>query len=298
VPTNFKKLVINPFAIGEGIIKMPTPNENIVAGLQKHRSKITGAYVGPYDGPTGPNLASLAGAPKSLAEIITLKKDSRARLLKLKVSVAFQESDIAKKTEAIKAEWNRNTDIPASARKKYAEEAITRYRKERVAASDEADWADVAALGTAEARMKSIKDHWNATSMLAREGLGTPELAFYLERVANSGPAELTNLGREAIITNNRLLGAAVMTKLGSLNKSNRDLVPFTSIELAETLLATDLAQVREAMRVTINNAQDGINTRKAYESTRPQGGLSKIKLALDRAEETGVLDTDGSEGE
>ncbi|MEX2123257.1 MAG: hypothetical protein WD795_05160 [Woeseia sp.] len=123
----------------------------------------------------------------------------------------------------------------------------------------------------------------NATSWLARAGLGSTERANLQATLAGAGKAELLSMAQQAQISGNRILAAAAVTANERLTRRDR---PFVSIEYASRLVGDEHGQWLEAIagaRDKLNRVRDLDNLfTKGGESptTKIERGLAKRKAA------------------
>lgn len=83
-------------------------------------------------------------------------------------------------------------------------------------------------------------------ALLSSSGLGSRERSEYLAQLRNAGPAELSTYARLAIARGDKLLGAAVLSRLDSLPRDGR---PFTAHDLAEKLVGDDHRKLTQAAK-------------------------------------------------
>lgn len=150
------------------------------------------------------------------------------------------------------------------------------------------------AAGTDEERTERLKElvgidreaiaweplYASPVQMLSRVGLGSPERSRYQEQLASAGPRELLNYAQWAERTGDRVLAAAVITRLDTLPTPQR---PIKATEYALRIIGEDFGQVRDAFKRIRNATQHAINVNREFERGRVDS-KAKIGLALARA--------------
>lgn len=115
--------------------------------------------------------------------------------------------------------------------------------------------------------------------MLGRVGLGSPERSRYQEQLASAGPRELQNHAQWALAHGDKILAAAVLSRLDALPAGQR---PLRASDFAQQVVGDELKQVREALRKVRAAAQHAINVNRDFERHRVDA-TAKIALGLAR---------------
>jgi len=110
-------------------------------------------------------------------------------------------------------------------------------------------------------------------------GLGSPERSRYTEQLREAGPRELQNYADWARHTGDRLLGAAVLSRLDTLPATSR---PFKATEFAMSLVGEDFQATRKAIERIRQAAQRAVNANRDFESGRTDA-VAKISMGLAR---------------
>ena len=155
-------------------------------------------------------------------------------------------------------------------------------------------------MDAADKQIKNVSALYrNPVIMLQREGLGTEQRSRYMDQLRNSGPAELEAMAQLATVTNNVILGAAVLSTIdGISSKRDRDAVNVSRDELSTILVGDQFEKAQEAIRISANRVQASLQANHRLELGKDTNSVEKIGLALRRQQETGVLDDDDGEGE
>lgn len=119
----------------------------------------------------------------------------------------------------------------------------------------------------------------NPVQMLGRVGLGSPERSRYQEQLAGAGPRELMNHAQWALAHGDKILAAAVLSRLDALPAGQR---PLRAADFAEQVVGDELKQVRDALRKVRTAAQHAINVNRDFERNRVDA-TAKIALGLAR---------------
>jgi len=262
---------------------MPTSNEKIVAG------------VAARGGHSDSSLAKFARGPKTLAELTEVAARSSLALERLRKIIALRDGEIAQRSAEIRREWNARTELGRDMREAMAEKEIAAYRRNVLTTTEQDRSAVLSELRGFEAEVGAVAALWESPAhLLMREGLGSEERSRYLGQMQYAGPAEVSNLAAFAVSTGNRVLGAAVLSKLDSMSPENRKLAGVSRQDLAQVLTGGDHERARESILVARNRVQEGVNINRAFEAAKPRGGLDRIKLALSKRGETGILEDPG----
>ena len=132
-----------------------------------------------------------------------------------------------------------------------------------------------------------VKDGWSdPVAVLMRSTRADPHRATYAANLANSGPVEIKNALRDAVLTGDCALAAAAFGRLDSFDKSARAHVTYSKKDVAESLVSEEWAKARQFIAISEiaeNEAEiaDDEATGKKIASTRKIGlGIKKRDLA------------------
>ena len=114
-------------------------------------------------------------------------------------------------------------------------------------------------------------------TVFARSGLGTPERSAYQQQLDGSGIVELKNAALLAVATNNKVLGAALVSILDRMPARSR---PFSAQDLADKLVGAETRQVQDAITAVKLAAQRAIIRNREWEAGKVRP-LDRVKLAL-----------------
>lgn len=87
--------------------------------------------------------------------------------------------------------------------------------------------------------------------------------------MAHSGLTEVASFAALAVNTGNKILGAAVVSKLDALPKRERELVDVSRQELANILCGDDHRKAQEAITIARNRVQSSLNLNREFERGR-----------------------------
>ena len=99
--------------------------------------------------------------------------------------------------------------------------------------------------------------------MLSRVGLGSPERSRYTEQLRHVGPPELENYARWAQHKGDRILAAAVLSRLDALPTKQR---PIKATEYANSLLGDEFREIETAFKRIHLATQRAINANREFE--------------------------------
>ena len=173
--------------------------------------------------------------------------------------------------ESRRLEWNR---------------AASQIRRAVLKDSDGERWDALRAMTEGEQAALAAESQFASPSMiLARAGLGSEVRSRYLEQIASAGPLELRNFSEHAKRTGDRVLGAAIMTRLDSLKKAERDLAGVSRAKLAESLCGEDFRAAQKAIRTIKVTLRESLARNRSFENGKPVNARDAVGIALMRQE-------------
>lgn len=217
----------------------------------------------------------------SSAEIIELSEYASRRAEKLGTVIEDLEKGIAAKADAAARSAAAAGFPPVdqdTARKKVASKA----RGELAQSSSDTRWGyieEVSAAGSATDLTATL--FATPLAVLARSGLGTPERTNYQVQLKGAGNVELRNMAAFAVATENRALGAAVVSVVERMPRRERPLNP---ADLADRLVGEETRRVQNAIAKIKLAAATARNLNTEFE-TGKRDGLGRMKLALQNRE-------------
>lgn len=246
--------------------------------------------------PIPENLTRFTFGPSTVQGLITRAADAEEYFKEFNNRLARAEITLGQRTEKEVANIERlgRTFSPAE-RKRAIDQETAGLRREVDRETEAGRWEVLKSLKRAEDEILAVESQFATPAiLLAREGLGTPERSRFLEQLAHSGPAEVANFAAHAVATNNRILGAAVMSKLDALGKRERDLVGVSRQELATALVGKDHANAQAAIARIKNRMREAMNANRAFSTgSRHLTAQGKIAMGLRRGAEKGAADDD-----
>ena len=115
--------------------------------------------------------------------------------------------------------------------------------------------------------------------MLSRMGLGSSERSRYHEQLRDAGPRELQNYAEWARYKGDRLLAAAVLSRLDKLPTTSR---PFKAVEFATDIVGEEFQQTKKAIERIRLAVQRAVNANRDFERGRVDA-TAKISMGLAR---------------
>ncbi len=203
-----------------------------------------------------------------IASFETLAKEREAQVL-----------GVAKKYGATSGEYDQATRRTVEqATRNSALKQAREYRRTLAASSESERFDRLQALKKLDSRVVELEPLFESpVQVLSREGLGTPERSRYHEQLSAAGPRELQNYAQWAVANGNRILAAAVLSRLDALPREQR---PMVAVEFANKVVGEEYKQTRDAMRRIRLATQSAINVNRDFERGRPDP-TSKIALGL-----------------
>ena len=228
-------------------------------------------------------IAQIGGKLLNGGELVNLVEYASRRADKFAATIATLEAGIAARA-AEAAESLAKADFPREAQKQAAAKMGAKARAEVTQASDAARWETMKELNAAaESLALTASLYASPVVVLSRQGLGSPERSAYQMQVASAGPTELANLATFAIATQNRALGAALLSALDAMPARSR---PFSAQELADKLCGDETRAILASVEAVRTANQRAINANRAFRRGRTDP-LAAVTMALRKKKET-----------
>lgn len=209
----------------------------------------------------------------SLAEVAARRAEKFGKLIDtLDAGIATRAADAAE--SLARAGFNPSDQQAA------ADKAAATARREVMTNSSDARWQHLKELNAAAESLATTAALWaSPVTVLARQGLGTPERTAYQQQLEGSGIVELRNAATLAVATGNKALGAALVSIIDRMPARSR---PFSAHDLADRLVGEETRAVQAAIAAVKTAAQRSIVMNREWESgrTRP---VDRIRLALNK---------------
>lgn len=228
-------------------------------------------------------IAQIGGKLLNGGELVNLAEYASRRADKFAATIASLEAGIAARA-AEAAESLARADFPKEAQKQAAAKMGAKARVEVTQASDAARWETLKELNAAaESLALTAVLYASPVVVLSRQGLGSAERSAYQMQVASAGPTELANLATFAIATQNRALGAALLSALDAMPARSR---PFSAQELADKLCGDETRAILASVETVRTANQRALNANRVFLRGRADP-LAAVKLALRNKKET-----------
>lgn len=161
-----------------------------------------------------------------------------------------------------------------------AQREARQYRRELVAGSDKERTERLQQLAELEAEASRLTPLYQSpVQLLSRMGLGSPERSRYQDQLREAGARELQNYADWARYTNDRILGAAVLSRLDALPAKNR---LFKAMEFAASLVGEEFEQAKRSITRTRVAMQRAVNANRDFERGQVDA-TAKISMGLAR---------------
>ncbi len=213
----------------------------------------------------------------STAEVISLAEVAARRAEKFGAMIDTLTAGIAARA-AEAAQSAKAAGFPPDLQKQAATQTAAKAKAELLANSDKERWDRIRELTAAEESLATVDRLFaNPIAVLARSGLGSAERVNFAAAVATSGPAELRQFAEFAVATKNRVLGAALLSRLDALPAKNR---PFSAHELADKLCGEETRAVRASIDAVRNATNRALTANRAFTAGK-SNPLDTIKMGL-----------------
>lgn len=215
------------------------------------------------------------------AEVISLAEVAAKRAEKLGAVIAELEAGVARRGEDAAASAAA-AGFPKIDQQSAARKIAEKARAEISANSEDARWSYLREVNAAaEAVALTAALFASPQTVLARAGLGSAERTHYQQQLEGSGPVELRNMAALALATNNKALGAAIMSVVERMPRRER---PVSPAELAERLVGEETRLVQNAVARIRHAAQAALNLNREFASGKARPA-ERLKLALNKRE-------------
>ena len=280
---------------------MSNPIEKIGRGLDAHeRAKADGSF----------RMSNLVGAPVSVSDLNKVAEHStrlrdRLKLLASGVSKAVEthRAETEKRYSEVGKEQDENgvvrDTLGPDRRRRMIEGEVARFRKEALQASAEERGHLMAELRANNEKIAAVADMWSdPVAVLMRSTRADSKRSTYAANLSSSGPIEVVNALRDAVLTGDKALAAAALSRLDAMPKDSRKLVRLSKRDVAEPLVSDEWNKARTFIAITeiaVTEAEIADNEAEG-KTILPQ---RKIGLGLKKRElETvlGISDDDHSQ--
>lgn len=271
---------------------MTTPQDKIRSGLDAHDRAKSGS--GTF------NLDSLKGAPASIADLQALANKATSKRDRLKVLSSGIVDAIEKHLEKKRAEYAElgkvregnliRDELGDNRRRTMLEREVSRFSRDARKISAEERSTLVAELRDITTKLEATKGSFtDPVSLLSRRTLSDQKRAIYSQNLANAGPVAVESALRDAVLTSDHALAAAAIDRLDNMSKDSRKLVRFSKRDVAESLVAEELAKATEFITMTEIAVSEGELADSEAEGKRTTAqqkiGLGVMKSKLPKAD-------------
>lgn len=221
-------------------------------------------------------LIAAASQAESLSQSFAVRVGSFEKLVSEREAQVIGE---AKKYGKVSGEYDQATRRTVDqATRNAALRQAREYRRTLAAESESERFDRLQAIKKLESRAIELEPLFESpVQVLSREGLGTPERSRYHEQLSAAGPRELQNYAQWAVANGDRILAAAVLSRLDALPREQR---PMMAVDFATKVVGEEYKQTRDALRRIRLATQTAINVNRAFERGRSDP-TSKIALGL-----------------
>lgn len=161
-----------------------------------------------------------------------------------------------------------------------AQREARQYRRELVAGTEKERTERLQQMAELDAEASRLTPLYQSpVQLLSRMGLGSPERSRYHDQLREAGARELQNYADWARYKGDRILAAAVLSRLDALPSKSR---PFKAVEFAASLVGEEFEQAKRAITRTRIATQRAVNANRDFERGRVDA-RAKISMGLAR---------------
>lgn len=229
----------------------------------------------PHDG--APPIPFSPTPPLNTADVVSIFEFMEKRGEKFGKMLEGFSTTVAKIADETAAHLSA-AGMPRDLQKQAAEKARQKATADVRANTSDARWEVLREMNDAVANLATTEALWaSPVVILSRAGLGSPERTNFVAQLAGAGPTELRNLATFAASTNNKVLGAALVSIVDRMPRKDR---PFSTAELAHLLVGEDHAKMQHYIRLVRDTTQWAININREFETGRTNH-VESMKIAL-----------------
>lgn len=232
---------------------------------------------------TKKNVPSIGAGWVSVTDLrlaVTRARENRERQVRLLDNLSGRVAQRRDEAERALA------DIPSVQRAGLVNRAASTARAEAKRESSDARTAHVREAGSIAGLAARARQHYQSpVQMLAREGLGSERRSRIMQQIEHSGPTELASLAALAASTGDRVMGAALVSRVSRLDPSDR---PFSPHALADALVGAEHRDVTAAILEVERIAEEAAHADTAFETGRASS-VRTIQAAIMRCEQAAV---------
>lgn len=245
------------------------------------------------DSPIPKDLTRFTRGPSTVKGLIGRAEAVESHFKEFNNRLARAEIDLGTRIDKKRAEIESLKDtLSPDQRRQSLEKAMSTIRREATAASDKGRWEVLRLMAAAEAEILAVESQFATPAhILARAGLGSEERSRYLSQIETSGPLEIQNFAAHAVATGDKVLGAALLSRLDRMGKRERELSGVSRQQLSQALAGAEYKDAQAAIQRTKNRLREAMANNRAFESGRAVSVKDKIGLALNRSKEEGASD-------
>lgn len=226
---------------------MPNPTKTIARGLDKRAAESNPNHI---------PLANLTGAPSSISSLEALTNELMSKRDKLVNLVASSQKAIADYRVKKSAEFAeigflredgpngtsiKSDQLGDQKRRQMLDQEVNRYAKQ-VRSTTQAERAKLyGEIRDSMTKVKATRDSLSdPTAILMRSTRMDPDRATAAAILAHSGPREVEAALQDAVLTGNKALAAAALSRVDSMDKSARDSIRLSRNEVAGAIVGEE----------------------------------------------------------
>lgn len=243
--------------------------------------------------PIPTDITRFTRGPSSVAALVERATTVDSQFAEFNKRLARAEIDLGTRIEKKRSEVESlRGSLSPDQRRHSLEKASTSIRNEVVKATDTSRWEVLKQMARAEEEILAVESQYQSPAhILMREGLGSPERSRFQDQISNSGPFELQNYAAHAVATDNKVLGAAILTRLDRMNRRDRELAGINRQELASALVSDEYRNAQAAIQRVKNRLREAMAANRGFMTGKGMNVRDKIGLALNRDAEKGADD-------
>jgi hypothetical protein len=203
------------------------------------------------------------------------------RIESLQATLAEAKARFNADAEAFVAGTNPESRSQAAqlSKQRLAQQVIT-YQRSLVTNSHQSREEYLAVLRVAAEQAEAIQAVARGPiALLGRVALGEARRGNLIQQMSGAGPVELEVLARQAVMTDDLVLGSAIAAVVGARSKADQ---PFSPVSLAERLLGEVYARIAQKLKTIVFNYRAAFQADQTFANGKAKT-IDSITLALAR---------------
>lgn len=244
--------------------------------------------------PVPPGLQAFTRGPSSVAALVERAETVESQFREFNNRLSRAEIELGTRTEKAVANIERlNRAFGLAERRRAVDQETAGLRREVDRKTEKGRYEVLRQMARAEEEVLAVESQFASPAhILMRSGLGSPERSRYQAQLSASGPLEIQNFAAHAVATGDKVLGAAILSRLDRMNRRERELTGVSRQELASALAGAEFKNAQAAIARIKNRLREAMDSNRAFSTgSRRLRAQSKIAMGLRRPSEVGAGD-------